>query len=61
MSIEPLIFDLSSPGRIGFSLPEVDMDEAPALDAVRVDFTTRIAMIEERLLELEGRIRPPRQ
>ncbi len=33
MSIEPLIFDLSSPGRIGFSLPEVDMDEAPPLDA----------------------------
>ena len=32
MSIEPLIFDLSSPGRKGFSLPEVDMDEAPALD-----------------------------
>ncbi len=32
MSIEPLIFDLSSPGRVGFSLPEVDMDEAPALD-----------------------------
>ncbi len=32
MSIEPLIFDLSSPGRTGFSLPEVDMDEAPALD-----------------------------
>ncbi|MEO5952862.1 MAG: aminomethyl-transferring glycine dehydrogenase subunit GcvPB, partial [Chloroflexia bacterium] len=32
MAIEPLIFDLSSPGRIGFSLPEVDMDEAPALD-----------------------------
>src|SRR5918998_5561581 len=32
MSIEPLIFDLSSPGRIGFSLPEVDMDEAPPLD-----------------------------
>ncbi len=33
MSIEPLIFDLSSPGRIGFSLPQVDMDEAPPLDA----------------------------
>src|SRR5215203_5369306 len=32
MAIEPLIFDLSSPGRIGFSLPEVDMDEAPVLD-----------------------------
>jgi glycine dehydrogenase subunit 2 len=32
MSIEPLIFDLASPGRVGFSLPEVDMDEAPALD-----------------------------
>src|SRR3954451_17369368 len=32
MSIEPLIFELSSPGRKGFSLPEVDMDEAPALD-----------------------------
>src|SRR6476469_5584461 len=32
MSIEPLIFDLASPGRIGFSLPEVDIDEAPALD-----------------------------
>src|SRR5687768_2362116 len=32
MSIEPLIHELSSPGRIGFSLPEVDMDEAPALD-----------------------------
>src|SRR3954466_15898543 len=32
MSIEPIIFDLSSPGRVGFSLPEVDMDEAPALD-----------------------------
>src|SRR3954452_11361405 len=31
MSIEPLIFDLASPGRVGFSLPEVDMDEAPAL------------------------------
>jgi glycine dehydrogenase subunit 2 len=30
--VEPLIFDLSSPGRIGFSLPEVDMDEAPPLD-----------------------------
>jgi glycine cleavage system P protein (glycine dehydrogenase) subunit 2 len=29
--IEPLIFDLSSPGRVGFSLPEVDMDEAPEL------------------------------
>src|SRR3954454_25199416 len=29
---EPLIFELSSPGRKGFSLPEVDMDEAPALD-----------------------------
>src|SRR5215212_7473815 len=34
MSIEPLIFELSSPGRKGFSLPEVDMDEAPALDPV---------------------------
>ena len=33
MSTEPLIFELSSPGRIGFSLPQVDMDEAPALDA----------------------------
>src|SRR5439155_3745070 len=33
MSIEPLIFELSSPGRKGFSLPEVDMDEAPALDS----------------------------
>jgi glycine dehydrogenase subunit 2 len=32
MSIEPLIFDLASPGRTGFSLPEVDMDEAPELD-----------------------------
>lgn len=32
MAIEPLIFDLSSPGRIGFSLPEADMDEAPTLD-----------------------------
>lgn len=32
MSIEPLIFDLSSPGRVGFSLPQVDMDEAPTLD-----------------------------
>src|SRR6266513_5443952 len=32
MSIEPLIFDLASPGRTGFSLPEVDMDEAPQLD-----------------------------
>src|SRR3954465_2047542 len=32
MSIEPLIFELSSPGRVGFSLPEVDMDEAPELD-----------------------------
>jgi glycine dehydrogenase subunit 2 len=32
MSIEPLIFDLASPGRVGFSLPEVDMVEAPALD-----------------------------
>jgi glycine dehydrogenase subunit 2 len=32
MSIEPLIFDLSSPGRVGFSLPAVDMDEAPTLD-----------------------------
>src|SRR3954470_565877 len=30
--IEPLIFELSSPGRKGFSLPEVDMDEAPPLD-----------------------------
>src|SRR5690349_9622806 len=29
---EPLIFELSSPGRKGFSLPEVDMDEAPPLD-----------------------------
>ena len=28
-----MIFDLSSPGRVGFSLPEVDMDEAPQLDA----------------------------
>jgi glycine dehydrogenase subunit 2 len=27
---EPLIFELSSPGRTGFSLPEVDMDEAEA-------------------------------
>ncbi|HEX8230569.1 MAG TPA: aminomethyl-transferring glycine dehydrogenase subunit GcvPB [Chloroflexia bacterium] len=33
MSIEPLIFELSSPGRIGFSLPPVDMDEAPEIDA----------------------------
>lgn len=33
MATEPLIFELSSPGRIGFSLPEVDMDEAPALPA----------------------------
>lgn len=33
MATEPLIFDLSSPGRVGFSLPEVDMDEAPKLDA----------------------------
>ena len=33
MAIEPLIFEMSSPGRVGFSLPEVDMDEAPALDA----------------------------
>jgi glycine dehydrogenase subunit 2 len=32
MSIEPLIFELSSPGRVGFSLPDVDMDEAPPLD-----------------------------
>jgi glycine cleavage system P protein (glycine dehydrogenase) subunit 2 len=32
MSTEPLIFELSSPGRTGFSLPEVDMDEAPRLD-----------------------------
>ena len=32
MSTEPLIFELSSPGRIGFSLPPVDMDEAPPLD-----------------------------
>src|SRR5947209_8762707 len=32
MSTEPLIFELSSPGRVGFSLPEVDMDEAPPLD-----------------------------
>ena len=32
MSTEPLIFELSSPGRTGFSLPQVDMDEAPALD-----------------------------
>src|SRR6478672_6232049 len=32
MSIEPLIFELSSPGRVGFSLPEVDMDEAPEID-----------------------------
>src|ERR1051325_11594633 len=32
MSIEPLLFELSSPGRIGFSLPQVDMDEAPPLD-----------------------------
>ena len=32
MATEPLIFDLSSPGRVGFSLPEVDMDEAPQLD-----------------------------
>src|SRR6266496_4021954 len=32
MSIEPLIFDLASPGRTGFSLPEVDMDEAPELN-----------------------------
>ena len=31
-NLEPLIFDLSSPGRVGFSLPQVDMDEAPALD-----------------------------
>ncbi len=30
--IQPLIFELSSPGRKGFSLPEVDMDEAPPLD-----------------------------
>ncbi|HEX8599575.1 MAG TPA: aminomethyl-transferring glycine dehydrogenase subunit GcvPB [Chloroflexia bacterium] len=33
MSVEPLIFELSSPGRIGFSLPPVDMDEAPEIDA----------------------------
>lgn len=32
MSLEPLIFEMSSPGRTGFSLPDVDMDEAPALD-----------------------------
>ena len=32
MSNRTLIFELSSPGRIGFSLPEVDMDEAPVLD-----------------------------
>ena len=33
MATEPLIFELSSSGRVGFSLPEVDMDEAPALGA----------------------------
>ncbi len=33
MAIEPLIFDMGSPGRVGFSLAEVDMDEAPALPA----------------------------
>ncbi|HUP26897.1 MAG TPA: aminomethyl-transferring glycine dehydrogenase subunit GcvPB, partial [Chloroflexia bacterium] len=33
MSIEPLIFEMSSPGRVGFSLPKVDMDEAPELDS----------------------------
>jgi glycine dehydrogenase subunit 2 len=32
MSTEPLIFELSSPGRTGFSLPQVALDEAPALD-----------------------------
>jgi glycine dehydrogenase subunit 2 len=32
MTTEPLIFELSSPGRIGFSLPEADMDEVPPLD-----------------------------
>jgi glycine dehydrogenase subunit 2 len=32
MSIEPLIFELSSPGRKGFSLPELDPDEAVDLD-----------------------------
>ncbi|MEA2574677.1 MAG: glycine dehydrogenase subunit 2 [Chloroflexia bacterium] len=32
MTVEPLIFELSSPGRKGFSLPEVDMDEAPDID-----------------------------
>ncbi len=32
MSVEPLIFEMSSPGRCGFSLPEVQLNEAPALD-----------------------------
>lgn len=33
MTLEPLIFDLSSLGRIGFSLPQVEDDDTPALDA----------------------------
>lgn len=32
MSLEPLIFEKGCPGRVGFSLPQVDMDEAPPLD-----------------------------
>lgn len=36
MTLEPLIFEMSSPGRKGFSLPEVDMDEAPPLDATLI-------------------------
>src|SRR6476619_3650189 len=27
--LEPLIYDISRPGRVGFSLPELDVPEAP--------------------------------
>lgn len=45
--VEPLIFELSSPGRIGFSLPEVAMDEAPELDAALTRQTLDMPEVSE--------------
>ena len=47
---EPLIFELSSPGRKGFSLPEVDMDEAPPLDP---NLTRHLTFLGDHLAQNE--------
>ena len=44
---EPLIFELSSPGRTGFSLPDVDMDEAPPLDPTLTRETLDLPEVSE--------------